>query len=290
VGDFEVDIITTPGSEVRLAIPGKISASQRTKIKRWIIKTVNAVTSVYGRFPQPHPQVLVIPIGHRNEAVVKAHVIRGGGLTVEFFVDETRPLDEFMDDWTATHEFSHMLIPYVSSRDRWLSEGLASYYQNVLRARDGRLSETQAWQKLYDGFKRGEDGTHGGTLAQSTRSGWRSTMRVYWSGAAMMLMADMQLRETSHGRQSLDTALQSLSACCMRNGKTWRAWDLFQQLDALTETRVFTSLYRRYVNDTGFPDMRPTWEDLGINARFDRVSLNQSGRLANTRTAIMKQR
>lgn len=47
---------------------------------------------------------------------------------------------ELSRDWTATHELSHMLLPYVASRDRWLSESLASYYQNVLRARDGRLA------------------------------------------------------------------------------------------------------------------------------------------------------
>ena len=63
-------------------------------------------------------------------------------------MDPDRPLDDLRTDWTATHEFSHLLLPYVSRRDRWLSEGLASYYQNVLRARDGRLSETDAWRKL----------------------------------------------------------------------------------------------------------------------------------------------
>ena len=55
-----------------------------------------------------------------------------------------------------------MLMPYISSRDRWLSEGLASYYQNVLRARDGRLTDTQAWQLLYEGFQRGKKNTNGG--------------------------------------------------------------------------------------------------------------------------------
>ena len=182
---------------------------------------------VYGYFPQTHPQVLVIPIGHRDEAVVSASVLRGGGVATIFYIDENRPLTEYMDAWNPTHEFSHMLIPYVSSRDRWLSEGLASYYQNVLRARDGRLSETQAWQNLHDGFERGRKGTNGGSLAQATRGGRSSTMRVYWSGAALLLMADMQLRDTTNGRQSLDSAIQSLAACCMANGKTWRAREMF---------------------------------------------------------------
>jgi predicted metalloprotease with PDZ domain len=288
IGHFEINYIEVPGARIRLAAIGDLSASQREKIDMWIEETVTTVSSVNGHFPQPQPQVLVIPIGARKRPVVGALVMRGGGLAAEFYIDETRPLREFTADWKATHEFSHMLVPYISSRDRWLSEGLASYYQNVLRARNGRLTETEAWQKLYEGFKRGEKGTHGGSLAQATRSGWRSTMRVYWSGAALMLMADMQLREASGGRQSLDTALKSLSACCMENGKTWRARDMFRQLDQLTNTKIFSQLYEQYVHDDSFPDMQTTWQNLGISTRHDRVSLSEDAPMASVRSSIMK--
>jgi len=288
LGHFEVHNINIPGASVRLAAIGNLSPSQVEKFKQWITETVTTVTSVHGRFPQLQPQVLLVPIGTRNEPVPMAQVLRGGGLSAVFFIDESRPLDEFTGDWTATHEFSHMLVPYVSIRDRWLSEGLASYYQNVLRARNGRLTETQAWQKLYEGFKRGENGTHSGSLAQATRDGWNSTMRVYWSGAAMMLMADTQLRESSDGVQSLDTALQSLSGCCMQNGKTWRARELFTQLDQLTNTEVFTGLYKKHVHEEAFPDLESTWKDLGISTRYGRVSLSKDAPLADVRSAIMK--
>ena len=65
-------------------------------------------------------------------------------------------------------------------------------------------------------------------------------MRVYWSGAAMMLMADTRLRAASGGRQSLDSALQSLQHCCLENGKSWRARDLLAELDRVTGTQIFS--------------------------------------------------
>ena len=37
----------------------------------------------------------------------------------------------------------------------WLAEGLASYWQNLLRARTGLLTPQQAWQQLDAGFGRG---------------------------------------------------------------------------------------------------------------------------------------
>ena len=288
IGQFELQHIDIPGAQIRLATLGNLTDEQNEKFRLWIKESVLAVASVFGRFPQSQPQVLIIPVGTRHEATLGAQVVRGGGMAAILMVDENRPLEEFTNDWTATHEFSHMLFPYISRRDRWLSEGLASYYQNVLRARNGRLTEKQAWQKLYDGFKRGRNGTHSGSLAQATRDGWRSTMRVYWSGAAMMLQADIQLRETSGGRQSLDTALQSLSYCCMENGRTWRAKDMFSKLDTLTGTKIFSALYDKHVHAEGFPNMRLTWEHLGINTRHNQISLTADAPLADVRTSIMK--
>lgn len=288
IGRFELQIIDVPGAHIRLATLGNLTDDQNEKFRLWIKESVLAVAAVFGRFPQSQPQVLVIPVGRRREATLGAQVIRGGGMAVVLMVDENRPLEEFTGGWTATHEFSHMLFPYISRRDRWLSEGLASYYQNVLRARNGRLTETQAWQKLYEGFKRGKKGTHGGSLAQATRNGWHSTMRVYWSGAALMLQADIQLRETSGGRQSLDTALQSLWYCCLENGRTWRAREMFTKLDELTGTEIFSALYNKHVHAESFPDMRSTWKYLGVNTRRNRVSLTADAPLAEVRTSIMK--
>jgi predicted metalloprotease with PDZ domain len=288
LGTFEVNPIKIPGANIRLAAIGNLSTRQKSKLKKWIEESVASVTAVNGHLPQSNPQVLVVAIGSRNEAVVHGQVLRGGGLATVFYIDETRPLDEFREDWTATHEFSHMLIPYISTRDRWLSEGLASYYQNVLRARDGRLSETQAWQNLYDGFKRGENNTHGGSLAQATRNGRRSTMRVYWSGAALMLMADIQLRHQSGGLQSLDTALNALSDCCMENGKTWRAREMFAQLDRLTRTEIFMEIYQDHVHANDFPDVQPIWDNLGIHTRHKQVILSEDAPLVNVRDAIME--
>jgi len=241
-----------------------------------------------GSFPQPKVQVLIIPNGKLGRYGTFGQVLRGGGLATIFYINENSSLQEFRNQWTATHEFSHMLLPYISSRDRWLSEGLASYYQNVLRARDGRLSATQAWQELYGGFERGRKATTGGTLAQATRAGRAATMRVYWSGAAIMLMADVQLRQASNGQQSLDSALASLDECCLSNSETWRAKVMFEKLDALTDSRVFSDLYQKYVNSEDFPDLQETWNALGIDINNNQLNLKEDAPLLTPRTAIMK--
>jgi predicted metalloprotease with PDZ domain len=287
VGRFPVQQVAVTGTGVRLSTIGELPPDQREAITEWVRETADCVASIIGRFPQDQPQILVIAIGKRSEAVPWAHVMRGGGVAAEFFIDETRPISEFRSDWTATHELSHMLLPSVSSRDRWLSEGLASYYQNVLRARDGRLTEEQAWLKLHSGFERGKRATGGGSLAKATRSGRGATMRVYWSGAAIMLKADTKLRELSGGSQSIDSALSSLQDCCFEEGRNWRAQELFGKLDRLTGYTVFMDLFHQHVLDDEFPDMSWTYSQLGIVPRSASMDLNPDAPLSRIRYQIM---
>jgi len=287
VGRFPVQRVAVTGTEVRLSTIGKLLPDQHDAITQWVRETAECVTSIIGRFPQDQPQILVVAIGKRSEAVPWAHVMRGGGIAAEFFIDETRPISEFRADWTATHELSHMLLPSVSSHDRWLSEGLASYYQNVLRARDGRLTEEQAWQKLHSGFERGKRATRGDSLAKAARSGRGATMRVYWSGAAIILKADTRLRELSGGRQSVDTALLSLQDCCFEEGRNWRAQELFGELDRLTGYTVFMDLFHEHVLDDEFPDMSWIYAQLGIVHRSASVQLNPDAPLNQIRHQIM---
>lgn len=287
IGDFDVESIDIPGATLRLAVLGDTTVQERRRVADWITDAAGAVTHVHGEFPRRWPQVIVADIGSRREPVPWAHVMRGGGVAAEFFVDASRPLGDFLGDWTAVHEFSHMLMPYVSSRDRWLSEGVASYYQNVLRARNGRLTPQQAWQRLHDGFRRGERGTRGGTLAQATADGWGSTMRVYWSGAAMMLLADLRLRDLTGGAQSLDTVMAQLRDCCFERRGAWRARELLREMDRLSGTTVFTELYREHVHDEDFPDVFQAYEELGLDLRYNRVSLAPRAPKAGVRERIM---
>jgi predicted metalloprotease with PDZ domain len=170
-----------------------------------------------------------------------------------------------------------------------VSEGLATYYQNVLRARSGRLSAQQAWSELDSGFLRGSKEATDLTLAEATERMYRSGlfMKVYWSGTAIMLMADLHLRQLSNGTQSLDTALAALGGCCLDSPREWDGAELFAKLDALTGTTVFTSLLDKYVNSTQFPDLSSAYRELGLMPAVDGVSLVADAPFANLRDAIM---
>ena len=267
IGRFNVESIEVPGGRLRYALlPGE-PAADAVAMRRWVTSGARALVSAYGRLPVSDVQLLVIPVGRGREPVPWGEVQRGGGNAVHLYIDPYRPLSEFMADWVLVHELSHLLHPVIDGYDRWLSEGIASYYQNVLRARAGLRSAQWSWDALHAGFERGIRGTpRGRSLAEVSESMMRdhSYMRVYWSGAAIALLADVELRRRTAGVQSLDTALADFAACCLSSDRSWSARELMQQLDQLTETTVFMGLYRKYIDSNDFPELGALYADLGL--------------------------
>ncbi len=159
---------------------------------------VAAVNQLNGEPPREKIQI-ILRSTPGSGAVPFARILRGRFEGIRFYVDPGASLQDLKKDWTAYHEFSHLFIPYPGDSDLWLSEGLASFYQNVLQRRAELLSEQQTWQKLYDGFKRGESNSEFSTMTLSQLSEnirqSRSFMRIYWSGALYFFEADVALRQ-----------------------------------------------------------------------------------------------
>ena len=289
-GHFKEREILVGGARLRLAVLQGTPAADVEQMQAWIQDSAQMVADLYGRFPQSQAQILVAPGARGNEPTPWAYVVRGGSPAAHFFINQRRPIGEFFEDWTAVHEFSHLLLPYVNADDIWLSEGVATYYQNVLRARGGRLSATEAWQRLHAGFVRGMQSAPGLTLAQATESMYRdgTYMRVYWEGAAMLLIADVRLRQLTAGKQSLDTALAALNECCAATDRAWSARELFDKLDEVTGTGVFGEIHDKHVASRNFPDLSQTYRLLGVTIGASGIEFSTEDRQRRLRDAIMQ--
>jgi len=279
------------GASLDIVISQPVSDEKTAELVDWIRTTAGNVSLAYGRFPIPASTVVIVPgkssPWSSDRAVPYGRVTRRGGETVELFVNVDRPIDEFYDDWTATHEFSHLLLPPVYWRQRWISEGFASYYQNVLLARAGQYTQSRAWQRLAEGFERGRASRPELSPNQAGAGDTNDArMKIYWSGAALALLADVELRERSGGRESLDRVLEALEQCCLPASRRWSGTELFRKLDTFLETPVFMPLYRRYADAPGFPDVGPALEKLGVRRVNGEIRLVEDAELAAVREAI----
>jgi len=280
-----------PGATLRITVMQPIDDAKAAQIVDWLRSASTNVSLAYGRFPNPSPSVVVKPSNRLSwggkSPVPFGRVTRDGEERIELFVNAERPIEDFYRDWTATHEFSHLMLPYVSSRHKWISEGFASYYQNILMLRAGHYTAAEAWKKLHDGYDRGRRSRPELSPNDAARSGVRKArMKIYWSGAAIALLADIELRERSGGVESLDLALDRLQRCCLPSGRTWSGPELFSKLDSLVDGPVFMPLYRSYANEAGFPDVEPALQRLGVVVSGSRTVLEKDAELADIRDAI----
>jgi hypothetical protein len=290
-GEFDYREIEVPGASLRVTLLQTRAAMNNDAIMDWVQATATDVSLAYGYFPNPSPQVVVIPVsGRRSSSPVPfGRVIRDGGETVELFINPSMPQEEFLRDWTATHEFSHLMVPYLRKEYHWISEGFAQYYQNVLLTRAGAYEEQEAWQKIYAGLERGRKSRPELSPNEAASDGVRAArMKVYWSGAALALMADVRLRELSGGEETLDAVLQRFQSCCLPSEDVWTGPEFFAKLDGLTDYPVFMSLYRRYADAAGFPDTSDVFERLGLHVSNDKITIRRKAALADVRAAITR--
>jgi hypothetical protein len=278
-------------SRLELRISNEFEPAMQRSLSSWIDFLSQALLQVYGRWPRQYWQISVAPVSAgADEPIPWAQVHRGDVDRVEFFTASQTSTEQLKRAWTGYHELAHLLIPYRGWGDAWFSEGLASYYQNLLQARAGILTEQQMWQALYDGFQRGRaDNQFDGQPLQLVSDELRDNggfMRVYWSGAWYFLTADARLRQQSGGKVTLDQALDKLNRCCANQRMS--VPEMVHKLDELNRVLLFQRLYQQSVAAQQLPPFEPIFASLGITLVEGKIQLQKEGPGARLREQMAR--
>jgi hypothetical protein len=274
---------------INVDIDYSLSDESGQAVLSWINAVSQTLAAVYGQMPRPELNVEVRPVsGDSSGPVPWAQVKRGNTDTITFYIDALATEGSLIKDWTAYHEFSHLLIPYRGWGDLWFSEGLASYYQNLLQARSGQLTEQQMWQRLSAALERGRGDNRYPHLSLAQLSPrmreTSSFMRVYWSGALFWLRADIELRSRESDNKTLDGLLGQLNACCAEHGMS--AFGIAQKLDQLDGHGYFVSLFKELASSHAIPEYTELLSQLGVSIGSDTFILDDNAPLAGIRSAI----
>jgi hypothetical protein len=286
-GETEVEV---GAGRYRLALLGSMDETQSARVRAHVRESALEVTNTFPRAFALAPQVLVVPVGPSREASPFGMSNRGGAYAVVGLVDPTKSDSDYRDSWTFVHEFTHGVHPHLGD-GRWISEGIATYYQNVLRARSGRLTEAEAWDELDAGFERGRKDKSDMSLSDlSMRMGRLGHfMRGYWSGTALVMMADIELRTRADQPSSLDAALNAYLACCRAHVEEAEPDAFLAELDRQVGGEVFSALYRRLATQSEFPDLTDAYRKLGLRHATPKVAIDEGdAQAAALRHAIMR--
>lgn len=276
------------GVELRLVIlPGQKRIPDEV-LEAHLVRSLELARSLApARYPE---RVLVAvapsPVSAGNPPIAFGLARRGGGASVLFVLDEDADEEALArEDWVSVHELAHFAFPAMPRSEAWLTEGWATYFQEVLRARGGLISPEDAWLRLHRGFAKSQhDGTgrplHEEALAMYETYAFK---RVYWAGAATALEDDVALRLRG---SRLEEALARVF-----EGEPFDRWIEFSDYVARLEASGHADLAERareVRSGTGVPDLSAVYATLGLEARGGSLELDDSAELVSVRRAIVR--
>lgn len=271
--------LSVGGAAIDLEVHGE-PALGRAAIVDWVRASAGSVSAYFGHFPIPALRVSV-----RVDGRAAPH----GGVTrawptprIDIAVGRSVSAQDLARDWVMVHEMCHTGFPNVD-RDHhaWAEEGLSTYLEPLARRRAGRYTREKIWLDLVQGLPKGlpEAGDRG--LDHTPTWG-----RTYWGGALFWLLADIQIRQKTGGKQGLEHALRGI----LRAGGDVRAdWPLERALatgDRATGVAVLVPLHQRPGTRPEPVDLAGLWKQLGVQVTGRRVTFDDAAPLAGVRRAI----
>ncbi|WP_300302283.1 hypothetical protein [Ferrovibrio sp.] len=269
VGNAVIEVVSFPG---RAGPPVPL-------VQAWIADSAQAVAAYFGGFPLARTLLLVVPVPDRA-GVVFGRVRGGGGGTILLQLGEQAQRAALHDDWILVHEMIHLAAPFITGRSAWVMEGMATYLEPLIRTRAGWRSTAQLWQEFVSDMPRGIPALTVESLDAVSRAG------LYWGGATFMLLADLDIRERSQNRASLQTCLRAVLRAGGDTTTRWSRERFFATCDAATGTGTMARLGERYARQASMLDLAALWRDLGISTGPAGIVFDDNAPLAPLRRAI----
>jgi len=193
---------------------------------------------------------------------------------------EDTTAEDLASSWVLVHEMVHLAFPSMTGHE-WIEEGLATYVEPLARARAGLIASDEIWRWLLWGLPKGVEGMGARSLDEA-----RSWGATYWGGAVFCFLADVEIRERTRHRKSLDDALRGIVEA---GGNVTVSWPIERALaagDRATGVPVLSELYAKMGKAPLTVDLPALWKRLGVSADGRRIVFDDAAPLASVRNGI----
>lgn len=286
-GRLDATALAVEGGEILLARPAAMAWPHEASTAALVRSSAGAVAGYFGRFPVPRVLLLLLwdPACGTPDHDCYLTTLGNGGASIAGAVAPI-PAIEAIDpvrEWQMAHEMVHLAFPNLARRHHWLEEGVATYVEPVARARAGILTPEQVWGELHDNLAQGLPGPGDGGLDDTAR--WA---RTYWGGALFCLLADIRIREQSHGRRGLEDALRGILAAGGDIRVRWPIERVLEVGDRAAGVPVLGPLYQALAHRPEPTDLAALFRSLGVSRRDGAVVFDDAAPEAEIRKSITR--
>ena len=244
----------------------------------------NAIVRYFGKFPMDQVNLNIRAVGGNRVRFGHTSPMNGGTITMMIGRDATAAT--LMDDWTLTHEMTHLAFPATREDDReWIAEGMATYIEPVARAQMGYLTPEYVWNEFVDDMPKGEP--QPGDEGLDNTQTWG---RTYWGGALFCMVADVEIRRATKNKKGLQDAFRAIMDDKGTIAYTWPIAMIFKEGDQATGTHVLEDLYAEWKDKPVMVDLPKLWHDLGVEKKGDTVVFHDDAPDAAVRKTIIASR
>lgn len=263
-----------------VSVPDNQLKASDADLTTYIQHGATAVITYFGRFPMDHVNINIRAVG--GEQVRFGRTTPENGGTIMMLIGRDATSSTLNDDWTLTHEMTHLAFPGTREDNHdWLAEGMATYVEPVARAQAGYLTREYVWNEFYDDMPKGEPESGDRGLVNT-----HTWARTYWGGALFCLVADVEIRRATANRKGLEDAFRAIMNDKGTIEYEWPAQMIFQEGDKATGTHVLEDLYASWKDKPVEVDLDKLWRELGIRKNGESVSFDDKAPLAGARQAI----
>ena len=287
VGRFDVDSATVSGKTVRFATypAGSVSGASRATAWEQLKRVIPVQVLVFGEVPWPSYTIIQIADPTFPGASGLEHA--------DSHVDIVSPAFFFGSDFQPSlyaHEIFHAwnvkrlrpadLVPYRYDRAQptpwlWVSEGITDYYADLSEVRGG-VVDPQGFYALTTA-KIGEiETTVPFALEDASLNTWihpkDGTENSYYpKGSLAGLLLDINIRDASDNRSSLDGVMRELYQTTYKKGRGFTFEDWWGAVRRAANGRSFDDFYRRYVDGRDPYPWSEAFRTIGLRLERDSV-------------------
>jgi hypothetical protein len=282
IGPWHLHPVQVGASTLTVAIAPSRFAADEAAIADWVRATGSNVAATYGRFPLPQALIVVVP---QDGSVFATTVGGGGGGSILLPITRDSTTADLKDEWALTHEMLHLAFPSVGVSHRWIDEGLATYYEPLIRARAGILSADDVWRDVLTDGKDALPAPGAPGLEHAT-----ARDRVYWGGGVFWLSVDVAIREKTHNARSIEDAMRTLLDDGASVSAVWNIDRIVDTCDRALGARIVREHYTRLGLGSGRVDLDGLAKRLGVALVNDKIVYDDAAPLAAIRRALTSPR